>query len=84
MASPEADKAARVEAIVALIEARSQKSERASLTTFARGYFERVNTSNTIVNNTVINNYASAKAVRPRFACSIPAPANTAGPRATQ
>ena len=42
MASPEADKAARVEAIVALIEARSQKSERASLTTFARGYFERV------------------------------------------
>ena len=42
MASPEADKAARVEAIVALIEARSQKSERASLATFARGYFERV------------------------------------------
>jgi glutamate dehydrogenase len=42
MASPEADKAARIDAIVALIDARSQKSERASLTTFACGYFERV------------------------------------------
>ena len=41
-ATPEQNKAARLEAIVALIEARSQKSERASLTTFARGYFERI------------------------------------------
>ena len=42
MTSPEADKAARLEAVVALIEVRSQKSDRASLTTFARAYFERV------------------------------------------
>ena len=42
MTSPEADKAARLEAVVALIDARSQKSERASLATFARAYFERV------------------------------------------
>ena len=45
MASPEArpelDKAAKVEAVVALIDARIQQAERASLTTFARGYFER-------------------------------------------
>ncbi|HVE88874.1 MAG TPA: NAD-glutamate dehydrogenase [Burkholderiaceae bacterium] len=40
--SPELNKAAKVEAVVALIDARSQKAERASLTTFARGYFERV------------------------------------------
>ena len=42
MTSPEADKAARLEAVGALIDARSQKSERASLTIFARAYFERV------------------------------------------
>ena len=41
-ASPELNKAAKIDAVVALIEARSQKTERASLTTFARGYFERV------------------------------------------
>ena len=41
MASPEADKAARLDALVALINERSQKSERAFLETFARGYFQR-------------------------------------------
>ena len=46
MSSPEArpdlNKKARIDAVVALINSRTQKSERASLTTFARGYFERV------------------------------------------
>ena len=46
MSSPEArpdlNKKARIDAVVALINSRIQKSERASLTTFARGYFERV------------------------------------------
>ncbi|HYM46952.1 MAG TPA: NAD-glutamate dehydrogenase, partial [Burkholderiaceae bacterium] len=41
MASPEADKAARVDALIALINERNQGSERTSLTTFARGYFQR-------------------------------------------
>ena len=40
-ARPELNKAARIDAVVALIDARSEKSERAPLTTFARGYFER-------------------------------------------
>ena len=37
-----AQKSARLEAVMALIDTRSQKSERASLATFARAYFERV------------------------------------------
>ena len=41
-AVPELNKTARIDAVVALINARIQKGERASLTTFARGYFERV------------------------------------------
>ena len=41
-AGPELNKKARIDAVVALINARIQKGERASLTTFARGYFERV------------------------------------------
>ena len=41
MASPEADKAARLDALVALINERSQKGERLFLETFARGYFQR-------------------------------------------
>ena len=41
-ASPELNEAAKVDAVVALIDARSQKTERASLATFARSYFERV------------------------------------------
>ncbi len=39
---PELDKSARLDAVVALIDARSQKGERTSLATFARSYFERV------------------------------------------
>ena len=41
-ASPELNKAAKIDAVVALIDARSQKGERGSLVTFARSYFERV------------------------------------------
>ncbi|HKO66620.1 MAG TPA: NAD-glutamate dehydrogenase [Burkholderiaceae bacterium] len=39
---PDLNKKARIDAVVTLINSRIQKSERASLITFARGYFERV------------------------------------------
>src|SRR4029450_4506930 len=41
-AKPDLNKKARIDAVVTLINSRIQKSERASLITFARGYFERV------------------------------------------
>ncbi len=41
-ATPEATKAARIDAVVALINERNQSAERASIAVFARGYFERV------------------------------------------
>ncbi|MEP6607760.1 MAG: NAD-glutamate dehydrogenase [Burkholderiaceae bacterium] len=42
MSSPEVDKAARLDAVVALINERNQGEERALLSIFARGYFQRV------------------------------------------
>src|SRR5688572_381761 len=41
-AKPDLNKKARIDAVVTLINSRIQKNERASLITFARGYFERV------------------------------------------
>ena len=41
-AGPDLNKKARIDAVVALINSRIQKGERAALTIFARAYFERV------------------------------------------
>ncbi|MGH6612210.1 MAG: NAD-glutamate dehydrogenase, partial [Burkholderiaceae bacterium] len=41
-ARPESNKTARLDAVIALINQRTQGNERALLTTFARGYFQRV------------------------------------------
>ncbi len=92
-AGPELNKKARIDAVVALINARIQKGERASLTTFARGYFERVDPEDIAVREVedlygaLLSHWQFARtrdSGAARFAFSIPAPANTAGNRATR
>ncbi|MBA2412289.1 MAG: NAD-glutamate dehydrogenase, partial [Burkholderiaceae bacterium] len=50
-ARPELDKVARLDAVVALINQRNPAAEQASLVTFARGYFQRVDPEDLVSRN---------------------------------
>ena len=50
-ARPELDKVARLDAVVALINQRNPAGEQASLVTFARGYFQRVDPEDLVSRN---------------------------------